>query len=290
MISYLLDKTYKYTLQSSFLFFGYVYFHRICLLLKNNFYFYFPYFKPITAVPKTELELFIEKYKKQFFYAINSEKSFNDNIIADFYDKEKYNKIMKEQNNFLEKKWKSSVLIRNTPRGNVIMCYDSFKMGFMYYCNNSITYDILNSLASYYVIHFSCLDFFIDNTYYKDNKSKFVDLYCKEDNKEKEKEKKKNSVFLENRDVFIKKKPKQNIKKEDKTEKNKEADEKPKEILRNKFINMGKCVNFSFLNCPPVVNKNNHFQTDWSKKLNSENELQKQVFNYADYKKMLSNK
>jgi len=49
-------------------------------------------------------------------------------------------------------------------------------------------------------------------------------------------------------------------------------------------------VNFFLLNCLPVVNKNNNFQSDWSKKLNSENELQKQVFNYADYKKMLSNK
>ena len=195
---------------------------------------------------------------------------------------------MKEQNNFLEKKWKSSVLIRKTPRGNVIMCYDSFKLGFMYYCDNSIPYDILNCLASYYVIHFSCLDFFVDNEYYKDNKSKFVNLYYKEDNKEKEKEKKKNSVFIENKEVFIKKKPKQNINKEDKTEKNKEADEKPKEILRNKFINMGKCVNFSFLNKKCIVNENNNFQTDWNKKLNSENELQKQVFNYADYKKMLS--
>tara|TARA_Y100000992_G_C21265437_1_gene493712 strand:- start:1352 stop:2224 length:873 start_codon:yes stop_codon:yes gene_type:complete len=289
MISYLLDKIYKNTFQSTFLFVGYLYFHRICFLLHNHFYDYFPYFKPITAIPKTELELFIEKYKNDFFHAINSEKGFNDNIIADFYDKEQYNKIMKEQNNFLEKKWKSSVLVRNTPRGNVIMCYDSFKMGFMYYCDNSITYDILNSLASYYVIHFSCLDFFIDNTYYKDNKSKFLDLYFKEDNKEKEKEKKKNSVFLENRDVFIKKKTKQVIKKDDETEKNKEVDEKTKEIFRNRFINMGKCVNFSFLNCPPVVNKNNNFQTDWNKKLNSENELQKQLFNYADYKKMLSN-
>lgn len=288
MISHLLNKIYKYTFQSSFLFFGYIYSHRIYFILKNNFYFYFPYFKPIITIPKTELELFIEKYKNAFFNAINSEKTFNNNIIADFYDKEKYNKVMKEQNNFLEKKWKSSVLIRNTPRGNVIMCYDSFKLGFMYYCDNSVAYDILNSLASYYVIHFSCLDFFIDNTYYKDNKSKFVDLYCKEDNKEKEKEKKKNSVFLENRDVFIKKKTKQIIKKEDETEKNKEVDEKQKEIFRNKFINMGKCVNFSVLNRHPVTNKNNNFQTTWNKHLNSEDELQKQVFNYADYKKMLS--
>ena len=37
---------------------------------------------------------------------------------------------------------------------------------------NLVSDDILNSIASYYVIHFSCLDFFIDNTYYKDNKSK----------------------------------------------------------------------------------------------------------------------
>lgn len=284
MISHLLNKIYNHTLQSSFLFLGYMYSYRIYFLLKNNFYFYFPHFKPKITIPKTELELFNEKYKNAFVNAINSNKSFNENITDTFYDKEKYNKVMKEQHNELEKKWKSSILIQNTPRGNIIMCYDSFKMGFMYYCDNNVTHDILNSLASYYVIHFSCLDFFIDNEYYKDNKSQFVDLYCKEDKTEKEKEKKKNSVFLENRDVFIKKKPKQNNKKEDK----KETEEKPKEIYRNKFINMGRFVNFSFLNSIPVTNKNNNFQTDWNKKLNSENELQKQVFNYADYKKIIS--
>lgn len=282
MISTLLTRTYN-TIRTPFLF-GYIYFHRVFFILKNVFYLYFPYFKPIICIPKTELELFNEKYKNAFFNAIDSNNSFNDNIIDTFYDKEKYNKVMKEQNNELEKKWKSSVLIKHTPRGNVIMCYDSFKMGFMYYCDTNLSYDILNSLASYYVIHFSCLDFFIDNEYYKDNKSKFVDLYYKEDKTEKEKEKKKNSVFLENRDVFIKKKPKQTNKKDDK----KETNEKPKEIFSNKFIKMGKVVNFSFLNKKSIANENNNFQTTWNKHLNNENELQKQVFNYADYKKMLS--
>lgn len=282
MISTLLTRTYN-TIRTPFLF-GYIYVYRFYFKLKNVFYLYFPYFKPIICIPKTELELFNEKYKNAFFNAIDSNNSFNDNIIDTFYDKEKYNKVMKEQNNELEKKWKSSVLIKHTPRGNVIMCYDSFKMGFMYYCDTNLSYDILNSLASYYVIHFSCLDFFIDNEYYKDNKSKFVDLYYKEDKTEKEKEKKKNSVFLENRDVFIKKKPKQTNKKDDK----KETNEKPKEIFSNKFIKMGKVVNFSFLNKKSIANENNNFQTTWNKHLNNENELQKQVFNYADYKKMLS--
>ena len=286
MISTLLFRTYN-TIRTPFLF-GYIYFYRFFFILKNRFYFYFPYFKPIICIPKTELELFNEKYKNAFFNAIDSNNSFNDNIIDSFYDKEKYNKVMKEQNNELEKKWKSSVLIKHTPRGNVIMCYDSFKMGFMYYCDTNLSYDILNSLASYYVIHFSCLDFFIDNEYYKDNKSKFVDLYYKEDKTEKEKEKKKNSVFLENRDVFIKKKTKQSDKKDHKEDDKEDDKKETNEIFSNRFIKMGKVVNFSFLNKKSIVIENNNFQTTWNKHLNSEDELQKQVFNYADYKKMLS--
>lgn len=286
MIFHLLFKSYN-TIKFPF-FLGYSYLFRFYLLLKNQFYFYFPYFKPMIETPKSETEFFNEKYKLAFFYAIGTKKDFNENIEPDFYKKKEYNSIMKIQNNELETKWKSSILIKNTPRGNIIMCYDSFKLGFMYYCDNNVNYDILNSLASFYVIHFSCLDFFIDNDFYKENKSPFIDLYFKENNEEKEKEKKKNNLFMENRDVFVKKKPKSILKKDyKKDDKKEEPTEKPKEIFRNKFIKMGKVINFSFLNKPIIVNENNHFQSDWKTKIKKETDLQKELFNYKDFKKMV---
>ena len=154
---------------------------------------------------------------------------------------------MKQQNNELEEKWRTSVMIKNSPRGNVIMCYDSFKQGFMYYCDKDLTFDLLNSLAAMYVIQFNCLDFFIDNHYFSENKTPFIELYQKEEKKKKKRKTTnlpKKSLFEENKDVFVKKKlDKSKIKKEEKEEKK----EPEKEVFTNKFIKMGKIHNFSFL-------------------------------------------
>ena len=50
---------------------------------------------------------------------------------------------------------------------------------------------------------------------------------------------------------------------------------------------MGKVINFSFLNKPIIVNENNHFQSDWKTKIKKETDLQKELFNYKDFKKMV---
>ena len=49
----------------------------------------------------------------------------NENIESIFYDKEALSEFLKEEDNNLEKIWKSRVLIENTSRGNIIMFYDN---------------------------------------------------------------------------------------------------------------------------------------------------------------------
>jgi hypothetical protein len=89
----------------------------------------------------------------------------NENIHPIFYDKDKFGKYIKNKNNELEKEWKSRILIENTPRGNVIMHYDVFNEGFVYYCDQScVSYTILNAVAMKYVITYRCRDFFKDET------------------------------------------------------------------------------------------------------------------------------
>lgn len=264
----------------------FIYTRQLYFLLKSHIYYYFPYFKPLIKTQKTANEILFDKTKKYFLDRVGSYKDLNTNIESVFYDKKKYNEKMKQQNNELEEKWRTSVMIKNTPRGNVIMCYDSFKQGFMYYCDKDLTFDLLNSLAAMYVIQFKCLDFFIDNVYFKENKTPFIDLYQKEEKKKTKEEGKpsKKSLFEENKDVFVKKKldkskSKIKFKKDEETE-------PEKEVFTNKFIKMGRCNNFSFLKKIVKKNENNSFTSSWTSKLNQENELQKNVFNYKDFKNL----
>jgi len=273
------------------LFFSVVYGKLLFTSLKKGFYRLFPGVLPKIIAPKTEIEFFCENSKTYFDTAISSQKELSKNIEDIFYDKEKYNATMKEQNNFLENKWKTSVYMKYTPRGNVIMCYDSFKLGFVYYCDTSLPYEILNSLAAEYVIKYHCLDFFIDNEYYENNKSKLIDLYFKEEKKKnanKDTDKlPKTSLLQEHRSVFVKKKMDKSKIKQDKATTDKEtANHIAKEMFTNKFIKMGKVHNFSFLKKEIPTNENNHFKSSWTNTLNEEDNLQKKVFNYRDFKKM----
>ena len=89
----------------------------------------------------------------------------NENIRPIFYDRKEFNLHIKDNDNALEKEWISRKLIENTPRGNIIMHYDVFNEGFVYYCDQSgISYTILNAVAMKYVITFRCRDFFKDET------------------------------------------------------------------------------------------------------------------------------
>jgi hypothetical protein len=72
--------------------------------------------------------------------------------------------------NELEKKWSTRILFEFTPRGNVIMYYDAYRMGFVYFSDTkNISYEILNAVIMKYVVFFQCMDFFMDETVLKEN-------------------------------------------------------------------------------------------------------------------------
>lgn len=114
---------------------------------------------------------------------------FNENILPIFYNKNVFKEYMQYSNNELEKIWKTKILYLNTPRGNVVMFYDAYKLGFSYYSDqNVISYDILNACAMNYVRFYRCLDFFIDESIITDRKqSPFIELHYIDEEEEKKK-------------------------------------------------------------------------------------------------------
>ena len=221
----------------------YLYLH---FYTKQVVFYLFPSLKPKPLPTIVTLsEDFYGKAKTNFLNAIESKnENKNANINSVFYNKKQYKQAIKEENNYFEKKLKSNILYKNTPRGNILMYYDAFKLGFVYTCDTSVSYDILNALAMKYVTEFRCLDFFVDNTSYEENKSPFIDLYFKEDaDKEKNKEetteeikkKKDNDFIKENKDVFIKRAKVEQKKQQKKEEEKKEPE---KEIIRLSLIHI----------------------------------------------------
>jgi len=127
--------------------------------------------KPITILEiniMDESEKYMEKQKTKFLSVCNSIISDenvlqkrNENIASMMYSFEKIEEKKEEE---LEKEWKSRILIENTPRGNVIMYYDTYKHAFAYAADQNIPYPILNACAMKYVLTFQCFDFFVDTT------------------------------------------------------------------------------------------------------------------------------
>ena len=92
------------------------------------------------------------------------------------------------------------------------MHYEPYKQAFVYYCDINIDYDSLNILAMKYVRYFQCIDFFIDEEILKN---------------------------VENNNVFLKRIKNDVIKTKNKFNEN--------GYIKNKFIYLGKIVNFNFL-------------------------------------------
>ncbi len=108
-------------------------------------------------------DLYIEKRKQQLLSTYNKDATFNESIDPIFYSKPDYKQVMETPNNHIEEYWKKRILLENTPRGNIIMYYDAYKLGFVYYCDNaSLPYSIINAVVMKYVTTFRCRDFFID--------------------------------------------------------------------------------------------------------------------------------
>ena len=291
---------------------------------KTTFFWNLFFKKPIKKTDPT-IEFYNSRKKRYESFLLDTNKDRkNQNIHLIFYDKDAFQELMKQEKNFAELEWKRRILIDNTPRGNIIMYYDPYKQGFAYYSDvNGIPYFILNAVAMKYVINFSCLDFFIDNKIVEEYSSPFISIYFSEDKKKDDctKNSKKVNINLNdgpfakfknynsaNMVTTISKNPNKNMfsqfynfiinkfqslyrfifmnkaKTLLKEEKN-DTECKPKEYYYNRFIHLGKMNNYNILQSVKKTNRLNGFHSKLLDGVDSESKLQKQVFNYADYKK-----
>ena len=119
--------------------------------------------------PKTPYDLLFDNENPRFKSFSNVETK-SSNIEHFYYDREQYNEVLKDINNIQESLWKSRILTYTIRDKQVFMHYDPYKMGFTYYCSESLPYDLLNIIAMKYVRIFHCYDFFMDNkkTYFDD--------------------------------------------------------------------------------------------------------------------------
>ena len=239
---------------------------------------------PVKTI-RTFTDEFNERYKETFLnYRKSGKNDVNDNIEKEFYNKESFKEILEKDGNVLESNWKSRILMENTPRGNVYMFYDPYKLGFAYYSDvNSIPYHTLNAVAMKYCRIFKCMDFFIDqNIVSKENESPLVKIHHieKKKNNDATDVKKTNRKLAED-GPFAKLKNYNEDKVKIETKDNKK-DKKHINILTNRFIAMGKIYNMNILYKKPkdVVG----FSSPLLDTLKNETNLQKDVMSYKDYK------
>jgi|694.fasta_scaffold136633_2 hypothetical protein len=159
-------------------------------------------------------------------------------------------------------------IIENTPLGNVLMIYDTKKISFRYYSDNTIPYRYLETVARKYVKQYNCRPIFID----MEEELKLSEERFETEKKEKEETEKKreesvknNQPIEEKKNVFTKFKsynkdtgsgktsyaapPKNSISTNKKIISDPEK-EKEKQFLKdkaNRYTYEGKFANFSFI-------------------------------------------
>lgn len=235
-----------------------------------------------TETIKDITEKYVEKHKTKFLKTFEPEYTnkitMNFNIHPVYYSKKQFQEMLKDINNPFEKEWKTRLLFETTPRGNIIMFYDSYKLGFAYYCDQSLPYDIINAVAMKYVVVFQCQHFFMDEHIVpEDKRSPLLKLF-EEDKPEKPLDEKGDIEKMKS-GPFAKFKNYNKV--SSKVSENKKASEKQKEC--NRFINLGKICNFKLLQ--PLKKKANPvFESQLANDLFENSATQKQVFSYRYYK------
>lgn len=208
----------------------------------------------------------------------------SQNCDDEFFDNEKYKEIMKVENNFLEEKWRTKVLMESTPRGNIIMFYDAYKRGFSYYSDNScLPYHLLNAIAMKYVRVFMCLDFFIDENVLT-NKTRGVIVIEEEEKIEKEKEERNKKTMNLHKAPFL-----QSQSKRISHQRGDNDEDKPEISKRtNVFSYKGKIANYSFLKKKPK--KNVVMETSYTDIFKKSDEVQRSAMNYKAFKEQQEQK
>ena len=251
-------------------------------------------FQPPAQEPiksKTAIEIYEESYSpkflgiiktldqtvKQFDLNQNAKHKYNANIDDILYNREELLECMKDPKNPYEEKWQNRILYETTPRGNIVMYYDVFKQGFAYYTDQTMTYSILNIAAMKYCLYFSCLDFFIDEQVLVDHVSPFCKMIQDEEKAEQDKKKEYVKQHLPNITGARFAKLKNYSLNKDKSQ-DKSADQ-----IINKFINLGKISNFSFIQ---KITKNVTFTTPtkFDEMFSDITIINKEVMNYKAFK------
>lgn len=221
---------------------------------------------------------YINKYKLKFENVLENRESspYNTNVEQLFYEKKEFTEYMKHQNNEIEKIWETRILMESYSRGNIIMFYDAYKLGFSYYCDqNVVSYDILNAIAMKYVMTYQCLPFFIDEVVLPEDYKVELRQHYVEDKKET-RSAQVNHTFAKLR----------NYTNASTSSVNENASQKRVEIkLRNKFIYLGNIRNFKICQIPPKNYTLNHFSSSLLDGLAKDNKAQKECINYAEFKK-----
>tara|TARA_B100000242_G_C43026852_1_gene478151 strand:+ start:470 stop:1324 length:855 start_codon:yes stop_codon:yes gene_type:complete len=225
----------------------------------------------------TKGEEYVEKRKEQFLEFVEDIDNSNANMSKEFYNKESYNEILKEEENELEEIWKSKYIMENTPRGNVFMSYDPYKLAFSYYSDSNISYSILNAVAMRFCIIFKCKDLFVDQLILKGEKeSPLIKILYKEKKKVKKND---DLPFAKLKNYNI-----QDINKKNE-EKKKEDEKKVVKEITNKFVCLGKTYQMKWTKGVSLKKKKVSFESSFINNLNAENDLQKRVMDYKAFKK-----
>jgi hypothetical protein len=239
-------------------------------------------------------EEFCTEINNKFTFVFESNDSaikMNLNVDKLFYDKDEYKAQMEIYNNEVEAIWKRRVLMVNTPRGNVIMYYDPYKMGFTYYSDVFIPYSILNAVSMKYCMTYRCLDFFMDEFIIPHSyKNDLIKLHKEEEKKNDNKNKidsniMKNAPFAKlknyNHSNNISVSSKGIVTQTSTSTKSRLSDNK---LHMNMFIYLGKTSNYSILQKLPKNNSiNKQHQNEITAKKISWSEFKTKSYNHTKH-------
>jgi hypothetical protein len=255
---------------------------------------------PVTITSLSDDYIKLQTSKFLASYENLNTNTFSMNIEKCFYDPKLHTLAIEDVDNELEKTWKRRIMFENTPRGNIIMHYDAYKQGFVYYSDNSnIPYYVINASAMKYVIMFRCRDFFMDDKITPENMhSPLLDIRNKQDTPPETANVDSTATDAKTGDppilkssAFAKLKSYNTVSGKLNTDNSKKpiegnkAESEEKKHTRNKIIYSGKISNFNLLQTPKVV-KRVAFSSALVDGLKSNSDAQNRVFNYRDFKKL----
>ena len=147
---------------------------------------------------------------------------------------------------------KNSILMENTPQGNLIMFYDNSRESFTFYADNTIPYRYLETVGRKYVIMNNCKHIFVDMAKEIDDAKKKLDETKQQQQEQKQKQQDEESSSTK-KNVFAKLKNYNNNPTNPRNSTNPAPQSTKKSDLlivkehANRYSYEGKMANFSFL-------------------------------------------